>query len=179
MRNYWLIQLIGLVAVVISVSIFQINDRRKMLKLNLVAAVIYSIHFFLLGAMTGAAMNLIGAGRSYVFFNIKPDKRHVWILIASTIVSVAGALLTWQGPLSLLPLLGSISSGFAFWQNKPKNIRRWALISSPLWFAYNTLSKSYPGMLIEIITVCSNLVGQYRLDYRHKSRTRHRLDRHS
>lgn len=175
--NYWLIQLIGLFAVAISLSIFQINDRRKMLKLNIAAAIIYSVHFFLLGATTGAAMNLIAAGRSFAFFNTNPNKRHLWVLFAACVVSIVGALLTWQGPLSLLPLAGSVSSGFAFWQKNPKHNRRWALISSPMWFVYNSISGSYPGMIIEVITVISNFVGQYRFDYRHKSHTQRHLAR--
>lgn len=175
--SYWLIQSIGIIAVAVSLTIFQINSRNKMLQLGMIAALIYALHFFLLGARTGAAMNLIAAGRSYVYFKTTPDKRHTWILLAIGVVSVLGALLTWQGPLSLLPLLGTLSSGLAFWQTKPKNIRRFALISSPLWFAYNAVSGSYPGMFIEVVMICSNFIGQYRFDYRHNAHTKRRLAR--
>ncbi len=148
-----------------------------MLKLSMTAALFYTVHFFMLGAVTGAAMNLIGGVRCYTFFHVTPDKRHRWVLIAFMILAAGGAALTWQGPLSLLPMIGSISSGIAFWQKDPKYIRRWALIASPLWFVYNALSHSYPGMLIEVILLVSNLVGEYRFDFRHKSHIQKRLAR--
>ncbi len=73
MSSSLLIQLIGLCAVVIAFLIFQTNNRTIMLKLSMAAGALWTIHFLLLGAMTGAAMNFIGVGRSYVFYKVKPS----------------------------------------------------------------------------------------------------------
>jgi len=43
-------------------------------------------------------------------------------------------------------------------------MRRLGLLSSPPWFTYNFISGSYPGMVIEVLLVTSNLIGQYRFD---------------
>lgn len=163
-----IVQLVGFMAVGISLSVFQINNRKTMLYLCTLAAGFYTLHFFLLGAATGAAMNAISGVRSYVYFKIKPSKRHTWILMLFLALSVIGAGLTWQGALSLLPLGGSLFASLAYWHKNPKFIRRWMLAPPPLWFAYNAVSGSYPGMMIEIIMFSSNLVGQYRFDIRHK-----------
>ena len=168
MSHFVLTQIIGLIAVGISLCVFQTNKRQTMLLLSMSAAILYTIHFFLLGAATGAAMNLIGAGRCYVYFKAKPKKGQLWIPLGFIVISTIGAIVTWQGLLSLLPLFGSVSTGIAFWQKNPKYIRRLNLISSPLWFSYDGISGSYPGMLIETIVLCSNLVGMYRFDFRAK-----------
>jgi hypothetical protein len=170
-------QIIGFAAVCISISIFQSNKRSTMLKLVAAAAVLYAVQFCLLGAFTGAAMNIIGAARSYTFYKIRPSKRHQWILIVFIGLAIIGAIVTWQGVLSLLPTLGSICGGIAIWHKKPKQIRRWSLVASPLWFIYNAYSGSYAGMAIDVIMLSSNLLGEYRFDINHKSNMRKHLAR--
>ena len=54
-------QIIGVFAVSVSLLIFQVNKRSKMLKFSVLATVFYTIHFLLLGAYTGAAMKDISA----------------------------------------------------------------------------------------------------------------------
>ena len=170
-------QIVGFVAVIISVTIFQFNKRTTMLRLGAVAAFIYSLHFLMLQAYTGSAMNLIGGFRSYIFFKVKPDKRHRWILILFIAIASVSTYLTWQGSVSLLPFIASSLGGIALWHKKPKHIRRWALIVPPIWFTYNLLVVSYPGMVIEIIMFTSNLIGEYRFDIDHKKHMRRKLAR--
>lgn len=167
--NYsFVAQLIGFIGVCISLLIFQVNKRDSMLKLQMSAATVYALHFFLLGAFTGSGLSIAGGIRNYLFY--KQKKRH-WLLPASFIIvfSIVG-ILTWQGPISILPVMAMISGTLAFWQKNPKHIRLIALIASPLWLIYNLLSGSYPGILAEIVMLSSNLVGIYRFDVMKKTR---------
>ena len=167
-------QLIGIIALLFSITVFQLNERSKMLRLSMMASILYAVHFFLLGAVTGAALNLISALRSFCFFHLKPttQQRH-GILFTFIIFQCAATALTWQGFVSVFALIASILSAYAAWHQKPKQIRRWALASPPFYFVYDALSQSYPGMLVEIIIIFSNLVGEYRFDgRRHHDRIR-------
>lgn len=168
-------QIVGCLGVLVSLAIFQSSKRKNILKLSLFASLIYTVHYILLGAFTGAAMNFVGATRAYIYFEVKPDRRHIGVLMAFVGISILATLITWHGLISLLPLLSSISGSIAFWQKKPKNIRRWALIGPPLWFTYNAIVGSYPGMIIDTIMFISNLVGEYRLDFHHKKQVKRRL----
>lgn len=114
-------------------------------------------------------MNLVGAGRSYVFMKVKQDSNNTWILFSFIIIGVLATAISWQGYISMLPLLATSAVAVASWQNNPKHIRRLMMLAPPLWFAYNAISGSYPGMVIEIIMLASNLVGQYRFDFLKKS----------
>jgi glucose-6-phosphate-specific signal transduction histidine kinase len=164
MHHFLVAQLIGAAAVIIALSVYQFNNRILMLRLNVFAALLYAISFYLLGAPTGAAMNFIGSGRCYVFTKVKPAKKNVWVLFVFILVSVIATALTWQGYLSLLAMGGSILSAVAFWQNDPKMIRTLALLIPPLWFSYNALVGSYPGMFVESFNLVSILIGRYRFD---------------
>jgi hypothetical protein len=130
-------QLIGFVALIISVSVFQFNKRGTILKLGSAAAFIYALHFMLLQAYTGAAMNIIGGVKTYTFYRTKPDKRHRWVFVCFIVIAAIATLLTWQGPISLLPLVASWLGTIALWQKKPSSIRHWALLVPPVWFAYD------------------------------------------
>lgn len=141
-----------------------------MLLLVISASLLWSVHFLLLGAVTGAAMNLLTAGRSYVYYKLRPAQRHFLIPWAFVVVLVVVTAWTWQGMTSLLPLIGSVSGVIAFWLKNPKYIRRVGFTSSPPWLIYNILSGSYPGMVVEVLLMVSNLIGQYRFDLHHTSR---------
>ncbi len=137
-----------------------------MLRTDFLAAILYALHFFLLGAITGGAMNLIGAIRSAAYYRYPPSKNRRWLFMLFVLIAFIAAGFFWQGPLSLLALAGTLSYGVAYWQHDPTHIRRYLMISFPLWFVYNAVSGSYPGMAIEVIMAISNLISQYRFDFK-------------
>lgn len=162
-------------ALSVAVTIYQTNTRRSILLLSMTASLLWATHFFLLGAATGSAMNLLSATRAYTFLRVKPTKRNRWVMWSFAGLLVLAAGLTWQGALSLLPLTGSLFGVIGDWQRKPKMIRRMNFGSSPPWLIYNVISGSYPGVIVEILRMTSNLIGQYRFDI--KPATRRRLTR--
>jgi hypothetical protein len=97
-------QIIGALAVLIALSVYQFNSRRLMLKLNGVAAILYAISFYMLGAPTGAAMNIIGSARCFVFTAVVPSKKNIWILFLFILIAIIGTSLTWKGKISLLAM---------------------------------------------------------------------------
>ncbi len=88
MSHYFIAQCIGACAVLIALSVYQFNNRKTMLRLNMSAALLYAVSFFMLGATTGAAMNAIGSARCYAFSRVTPSSRNSWVLILFLIVSV-------------------------------------------------------------------------------------------
>jgi hypothetical protein len=159
------IQLIGFAAIGFAFAIFQVNTRKKMLVLSTISCFFWVCHFFLLGAYTGSAMNLLTAGRNYTFYKLnKKRKRKIFYgLIAAFIVA---DILTWSGPKSLLPLAGSVIGTIAFWQLNPRKIRLIIIFGPCCWFVYNIIIHSYAGMAADTTGVISILVGIYRFDIR-------------
>ena len=137
-----------------------------MILLGLCGCLLWAGHFFLLDAFTGMALNLVAAVRFYVYYRTKPSKRNIWIMWFFIGITVLATALTWQGWISLLPLIGTASGVIAFWQKKTKHIRRLALISSPPWLAYAVIVGSYPGIVVESLLLISNLTGQARFDFK-------------
>lgn len=159
-------QLVGFIALAFSITVFQKNKRRLMLLLQMSSAFLFAIHFALLGAWTGSAMNFVNTLRSYIFAN-KGNKywanNKVWVLVFILLFSIF-TLITWQGWISLLPLIAMISGTIAFWLDNPRHIRLLSLISPPAWFIYNLTFNSYPGMIIEVLLFLSIIIGIFRFD---------------
>jgi hypothetical protein len=159
-----------LVALLFNLSVFQTNTRKNMLLLGLATCLLWTVHFYLLGAMTGSAMNLLAAARFCVYYRVKPAKQNRWMLWSFIGLTALATALTWKGLISLLPFIGTASMVIAFWQTNPKYIRRLALTSSPPWIIYGAVVGSYPVIVAETLLLGSNFIGQYRFDFKLASR---------
>ena len=171
--NEWMIivQTIGLVAMALGIGSFQLKQRSNILIVQFFSNFLWAAHFLLLGATTGAALNICATVRSYVFYKYGAKKnRSIWILIGSIIALVVSAMLSWQGWISLIPMIAIIIATIGYWQHDEQMIRRVILISSPLWLVYGVISGSYAGIANESIVIASVLIALWR--YRkHPTRT--------
>lgn len=157
-------QLIGFVAIILSITGFQLNNRKHILLVHACSGLFWSSHFYLIGAFTGSAMNLIAVSRNYTFVKYRQRFDRPFLPVIFITVFTLATAATWQGYMSLLPLLGMTTATIAFWQKNPRVIRLLSLIAPPAWFAYNFISHSYPGMIFEVFIFCSILIAILRYD---------------
>jgi hypothetical protein len=159
-------EVIGTIALIISVIVYQKNDRKSMLYLQGIACGVFFFQYFLLGAWTGAIMNLLNVFRNYVFAS-KGSKSwansKLWLYIF-IFLYIISTILTWQGWISLMPLFGMLTNTIAFWLRNTTHIRVISLTSPPFWFTYNFISKAYPAMICDIMAFVSIIVGIVRFD---------------
>lgn len=171
------IQLIGIIAMLIVLASYQPKYRKHILHSQLVANILWVVHFSLLGATTGAALNAVSAVRMYLFGSHLGSalKRSIWPILLIMVLAVFVSILVWEGWLSLLPLIGILFSTIAFWQHDPQRIRLLLLCTSPLWLIYNYLSGSYAGVLTELLAVASIFIALWR----HSKTTKQQRVQHS
>jgi hypothetical protein len=168
------VQIIGFVALAFDASSFQAKHHRSIMSAQIVAAVLYVVHFLLLGAITGAVLNTVSLIRAIVFRKFvsnlskkRPGKRAVWPFVTILAIGLAASAAAWQGWLSLLATGGWIITTTAFWQRNEQRVRQLTLAQSPLWLAYDAFSGSLAGVLTEILISSSAAVGLWRFR-RHK-----------
>jgi len=164
--NFIIIQLIGFIGLLFVVISFQKDRRSFTLISQLVAALFFTAHFSLLSAWTGAAMNGLSATRAYVF-NLRDSKKWVnnkiVMYIAILFFWIAG-LLTWQGYVSLLPVISLTLESFALWCKNTKYMRWIFLSARPTWIIYDIMVGSYAGLATEVFIVGSITVAIIRFD---------------
>ena len=154
-------QLLGLVGIFLLVAVFQTNDRRTLLRLQIISCLVWSLYYASMGAYTGAGLIFLGAMRSFVFDRYRD---HEWVLGAVIITFAIATLITWENWTSIMALIGMILATTALWQKSPRNIRIISLTVAPFWLVYNLLSGSYLGAVADLITFSSIAVAIVRFD---------------
>lgn len=162
-------QLIGFVGTLIIVLSYQCKAQRKILLLQIASCAVFTLHFVILGAWTGAALNFVGMLRCIVFSNRAGSRifnNRIW-LYGFCIVSVALGIATWSNWTSIMPTIAMVTSSFALWSDSAQTNRLISLISvSPLWMIYNLLNGSISGFVTELIVQTSIIIGLVRYHQR-------------
>ena len=170
-------QAIGIAAMCFNLFSYQQKTRKGAIICQLFGTILFTINFFLLGAVVGAMMNFIGAIRAVIFINkdkVRAD--HIAWFIGFTAVYLVSYILTFtvfgKEPsainfiLEFLPVTGMIATTYSYRLTDAKAIRKYGLISSPVWLIYNIASFSVGAIICEVLSLASIIIGIVRLDRR-------------
>lgn len=163
-------QIIALVGFAFYAWSFWQKDRRKILLLVVAECFLHAIHYFMLGALTGAFINIIGMARSGSFIYKDKNKfmKTFTLPVIFLVIYVINAILTWEGFITVLPTLGSMIVCVTTWQNNTKNIRRYGVVVQILWLAYAIYLGSYMVIVSEIILIISTIWSIINLDIKQR-----------
>ncbi len=161
-------QLIGLLAVATFLLSYQQKKRKNIILYNVLSRCLYILQYLLLGAFSGAVLDILGAVASVVAGKKHTEwiKKHLTLVIILMNGLIVGAGITIaflnRSWLDLFSLTGVLLHTGAFWLNSEKTIRRISLAGSPFWFVYNFLSHAYGSALGDLLTMGSILLAMYR-----------------
>ncbi len=159
----WAAQLSGVAALAIVVLSYQGGTQRRILFLQICGSVLFTIHFGLLGALTGAAINAVSMLRAVTFHRYGTrQQRPSWLPVVIGALFIAAGIITWQGVLSILPIAAMLISTYGFWQRDAQRLRAIAIGSPPLWLVYNVAIGSLPGIATELLNLMSIGTGLWR-----------------
>ena len=158
-------QIIGFIGAFTYFLVFQMKKRSSILAINILAGLIFVVHFSLIGAYTGAAMNVVCALRCtiYYFSDRKWAKSKAWLAVFIG-VSVVLGVLTWGDIYSIFPLMAMVITSISFWLKKESHIRLLTLPTQPGWMIYNIHNNSISGLLTDIVIFSSILIAIIRYD---------------
>jgi len=164
----WIPQIIGLLAVATFLLSYQQKKRKNIILLNVVSRCLYILQYLLLGAFSGAVLDVLGAtasviaGKKHVDF-VKNHTKAVMLaaegVIAATGIAIALINKSW---IDLFSVTGVLLHTGAFWITDEKIIRRVSLLGSPFWFVYNFLSRAYGSAVGDVLTMVSIVVAMIR-----------------
>ena len=169
-------QVIGYCATVLTISSFQFKTQKGIMAVQSISTVLWTVHFFMLGAISGSLLNLMCAVRSMIYAkrSTKAWARHIsWVYIFTVAALVIYALQflvldmefnTKNAIVQFLPTLGVIATNIGYRLDTGFKVRCSQFISSPTWLTYNAFSGSAGGVITEIISFCSAIIGVIRHD---------------
>ncbi len=169
-------QIVGIVAAALNISSFQCKTKNRIILIQLFGGAFFTVNFMLLGATTGAIMNVLAMVRALLFLykdKLKlNDKILVGSLIAAFVVSYILAF-TALGVeptaknfiLEALPIIGMSAATVSFNMKNAAAVRLIGItLSSPSWLIYNIFVGSIGAILCEAFSIASIAIGIIRHD---------------
>ena len=173
-------QIIGIVAMAMNCISYVQKKQTNLLVFQMLGGMLFSINYFLLGALSGAFLNISSFIRAIIF--IKKDKfnaKHpAWTVgfIAVYFISYALIFTVFDKEplpinfiLEILPVFAMIATLISYRYGEAKIVRRFGLISSPLWLTYNIANFSIGAIACEIFSLISIVIGIVKYDIKPKS----------
>lgn len=173
------VQGISIVGMTMNILSYQRKTQRGILTMQLIGGALFAVHFIMLGAYVGGILNVAAVIRALVYSN--REKFHaenkLWIALLCSIFvgayvlnfSVFGGTKTAGNfIIEALPVIGMFSTTFGMSIGRPRATRFSCLICSPCWLVYNCFRFSIGGIICEVVSLCSIILGIYRFDLKKK-----------
>lgn len=157
-------QILGIVALIFSAGSYQMKSQKSIVMFQIFATLSFTFHFAMIGAVSGAASNLIALSRNIIFYlryKYSWAQKKVWLYIYIALFIFSG-IYTYNGIISVIPTIAIIISTLAFYTQDPQGTRKKILVSSPMWLVYDLLNQSYAGMFNESLVIISNITAYIR-----------------
>lgn len=174
-------QIVGLVAMLFNILSYQQKTPKRVITFQLFGSVLFALNYLLLGAMVGMCMNVIGIMRAVVYSNRERFRadRLFWLIFFVSLYSLSYVLsFTVFGMdfslknavLELLPVIGMTATTISFRLQNAATIRRFGFISSPCWLTYNAVNLAIGGVICELFSICSIIIGLIRYDLKPRTK---------
>lgn len=128
------------------------NDIDELLFVQIISSIFYCISYFLLGATSGLIVCFIELLKCIGYY--KTDKDEL-IFFVTLPIYILISIFTYDGFISLLPIIGSLIDGFSLTKNK--NVATiGSIISNMLWLIYDIIILAFVAALTDGVLVVSN-----------------------
>jgi len=132
------------------------RGRTAILIAQVVSNILFTLHYTMLGADTGAALSVMSVLQASAAIPLgeKPGFRYVYL--ATLPVIAALLLLTWNGTPSVFASLGTALVSLGRYQTNIFRMRLVLFTAGPGWFIHNLIVWSVPGMITDILCATLN-----------------------
>ena len=174
-------QIVGTVALGFNSLSYLQKKNSTLLLFQLIGSALFCTNYLLLGAMSGAILNVVGIFRAIIF--LWKDKLHAdnifwtsgfigaYLSSYALIFTVFGKEPTVPNLIiEILPVIAMIAIHLSFRYTSTKMVRRFGLVSSPMWLTYNIAIFSIPAIICEIVNLSSIIIGILKFDIKRKEK---------
>ena len=168
-------QIFGISGMICNIITFQQKSHKRIVLWQFFSSLSFALNYFLLGAIVGGMLNIVGIVRAAVFFFKEKTNANSkgWLIffILAFASSYPLAFIAFEKKASLfnliievLPVIAMILATVSLRLGSAKAVRGLGLFCSPLWLIYNCVSGSIGAMASEILNLISIVVGIIRFD---------------
>ena len=120
---------------------------------------VYTVHFIILGAMTGGLSYILNLARSLFLASKWKFARSNKMCVILCSIQIVILVTTWSGWISFLPICANIASTIGGYTHNAQKIRIAGIfINSPLWIIYDFIIGSWAGAIDELASMASGII---------------------
>ena len=153
-------QIIGFIAIGANFIIYQQKNGKNLLTWKLSSDILWLVHYLLISANSAAAVAVVALVREIVLLKNGDSeslrKKCMGVFIAISIVS---GILTWKGAVSIFPCIASILANVSFCLSVPMISRILSFPISGCMLICDIFSGSISGIVNEVFTMISSVIG--------------------
>jgi hypothetical protein len=148
---------IGAIGIAVEWRSYVLYDASAFRRWSAAGAVLWGFMYLLLGAWTAALTMTCTAARTLVSGLLtSPSRKHLFAALFIT-AFVLMTIISWQGPVSLLPAFAVINTTVALFYLENRSMRVLMLASSVAWIINDMIWQAWPALLAESVAVLLNL----------------------
>ncbi len=163
-------QIFGILVIITNVLSMQMNNKKQIIFMFVLANLFSAINFVLLHSYSGAIICIFAIVQTFInkAFENKNKQVPITIIGIYIIISIILGAITFKGYIDIVPIVCSILYTLTIIQDKEKNIRKISLINIILWILYDIVCQAYTAAISDSIMTISTIIGMYRFDYKKK-----------
>lgn len=180
MNTFIIAQVFGFLGMTLNVLSYQWKQQKSIIIMQLFGSLFFAINMFMLNAIMGGMINVIGVLRATVYSNkdkLKNIKKMNVLFICLYILSYLSVFIIFRKEatffnilIEILPLIAMVATTIGFSKPKAVSVRKMTLISSPSWLIYNCINFSVGGILCELFSLLSAFAAMLRFDIKNNSK---------
>ena len=168
-----LANILGVIGIFFLVVSVQCNKKSSILIFQIFANIFYGLQYLTLGAFSAGVMSIVSLLRCLIFYSYDRKGKLVplWLFLILALSIIFPIFFTYDGILSLFPIVATLVYSYATWQKNLSLFRKLVLSVSILWITYNFCVGAYISVIGSIFEFVSSLLAIYRLDIKGRGKS--------
>lgn len=160
-----LIQAIGFLGMLANILSFQFKKHKNILLFRSINEGLFILQYFLLGAFSGAYLNIVGCVRNIIFTKqVEKNKSTKITTIIFCVLFTAFGIVTFDGIKSVMLILAKVLSTVAYGNKNTTIIRVVSFFTHVSYLFYNVAVFSLAGALSDAFLLVSLVIAITRFD---------------
>ncbi len=152
-------QVMGVFAIITWVMSIILKNKKDIILSQVVANAIYSVEYTILKADSAASMNFLSFIRLiiyYIFARKNKELPKIILIVFSFLVIVLG-IFTYNGLLSIIPIIITLFYTYSLWQDNLKITRIIYVVSAFIWIYYNFQVGAFVGIIGNMLEIIAGI----------------------
>lgn len=157
-------QAFGILALICTITSMQLKKKRHLMFFQTASEAFIVAQYLVKGAITGSLLSMVSFVRNIIFTKYDKKRAPLWILLIIYAIMTILTAISWAGPLSLLPYVGSLIYAWTLWYGKTKWIRLGNAIGNSPYLIYTILTGNYALFIMTLLEIIASIVGFVRIE---------------